>query len=66
MSKTRKLTSSQQPAALVLMGAVCHTLTLDISVFYIFWLSQGVTRVGTLGFCMSRGFVCLGVLYVYV
>jgi hypothetical protein len=37
--------------------ATCHTLTLDISVFYIFWLSRGGTRVCTLGF-----FVCLGFL----
>ena len=52
--------------ALLYLGQVaCPALTLSISVFYIFWLGQGVTRVGTLGFCMSRvfcmprGFVCL-------
>jgi hypothetical protein len=38
----------------------CHALTLDISVFYIICLGQGVTRVGTLVFCMFRVFVCLG------
>jgi hypothetical protein len=37
----------------------CHALTLVISVFFIFWLGQGVTRVGMLVFVLSRVFVCL-------
>ena len=40
----------------------CHTLTFNISVFFIFWLGQGVMRVGMLVFVLSRVFVCLGVL----
>jgi hypothetical protein len=37
----------------------CHALTLvifNISVFFIFWLGQGVTRVRMLVFVLSRGF----------
>ena len=40
---------------------LCHALNFNISVFFIFWLGQGVTRVGMLVFVLSRGFVGLGI-----
>ena len=51
-------------------GGYCHALTFNVSVFFIFCLGQGVTRVGLLVFVLSRVFVCLGFcrsryLYVY-
>jgi hypothetical protein len=44
--------SDRDPILLFVSLPACHALTLDISVFFMFLLGQGVTRVGTGSFCI--------------